>query len=90
MVGPSIEMGIRWHILVKIGIGNKEMDMVGDMVMGIKISREGPMEGLLLKLKHITPPQREGFPMEVHHFCLQVYLCMMALTQTLLMTGYTR
>ena len=43
------------------------MDMVEGMAMGIKISREGPMEGLLLKLKHITPPQREGSPIETHH-----------------------
>ena len=34
---------------------------------GNKISREGPMEGLLLRLKHITPPQGEGSPMEVHY-----------------------
>ena len=67
IVGPIIEMGIRWNILVKIGIGNKGMDMVEGMAMGIKINKEGPMEGLLLRLKHITPPQREGFPMETHH-----------------------
>ena len=45
----------------------KGMDMVGGMVMEIKISREGPMGGQLLKLKHTTPPQREGFPIEIHH-----------------------
>ena len=67
MVGPIIEVGIRWGILVKIGIGNRGMDMVEGMAMGINISREGPMEGLLLRLKYITPPQREGFPMETHH-----------------------
>ena len=47
---------------MKIGIGHKEMDMVEGMVMETKISREGPMGGLLLKLNHITPPQREGSP----------------------------
>ena len=62
MVGPIIEVGIRWGILVKIGIGNKGMDMVEGMAMGIKISREGPMEGLLLKLKHITPLQKGRVP----------------------------
>ena len=67
MVGPIIEVGIRWGILVKIGIGNRGMDMLEGMAMGIKISREGPMEGPLLKLKHITPPQREGSPIETHH-----------------------
>ena len=54
-------------MLIKIGIGDKGMDMVGGMVMETKISREGPMGGLLLKLKHITPPQREGSPIEIHH-----------------------
>ena len=67
MVGPIIEMGIKWGTLMKIGIRNREMDMVEGMAMGTEISREGPMEGLLLKLKHITPPQGEGFPMETHH-----------------------
>ena len=67
MVGPIIEMGIRWDILVKIGIGNKGMDMVEGMAMGIKISREGPMEELLLRLKHITPPQRERSSIKTHH-----------------------
>ena len=43
------------------------MDMVGGMVMEIKISREGPMGSLLLKLKHSTPPQREGSPIGIHH-----------------------
>ena len=37
------------------------------MAMGIETNKEGPMEGLLLRLKHITPPQREGLPMETHH-----------------------
>ena len=32
--------------------------MVEGMVMETKISSEGPMGGLLLKLKHITPPQK--------------------------------
>ena len=62
MVGPTIEMGIRWDIPVKIEIGNKEMDMVEGMAMGIEINKEGPMEGLLLRLKHITPPQRGRVP----------------------------
>ena len=35
--------------------------MVEGMVMGIEINEEGPMEGQLLRLKHITPPQRD-FP----------------------------
>ena len=48
MVGPIIEVGIRWGILVKIGIGNRGMDMVEGMAMEIEISREGPMEELLL------------------------------------------
>ena len=52
---------------MKIGTGDKEMDMVGGMVMETKISREGPMGGLLLKLKHTTPPQKEGSPIEIHH-----------------------
>ena len=56
MVGPIIEMGIRWGILVKIGIGKRGMDIVEGMVMAINISREGPMEGLLLRPKHTTPP----------------------------------
>ena len=43
------------------------MDMVGGMVMETKISKEGPMEGQLLKLKHSTPPQREGSPIKIHH-----------------------
>ena len=43
------------------------MDMVEGMAMGIETNKEGPMEGLLLRLKHTTPPQREGFPMETHH-----------------------
>ena len=60
-------MGIRWGIPVKIGIGNKEMDMVGGMAMGTKTNREGPMEGLLLRLKHSTLPQREGSPIKIHH-----------------------
>ena len=64
MVGPIIEMGIRWDIPVKIGIGNKGMDMVEGMAMGIETNKEEPMEGLLLKPKHTTPPQREDFPME--------------------------
>ena len=67
MVGPIIEMGIRWDIPVKIESGNKGMDMVEGMVMGIETSREGPMEGLLLRPKHTTPPQREGSPIEIHH-----------------------
>ena len=67
MVDPTIEMGIRWDIPVKIEIENREMDMVEGVVMGIEINKEGPMEGLLLRLKCITPPQREGFPMEIHH-----------------------
>ena len=67
MVGPIIEMGIRWGILVKIGIGNRGMDMVEGMAMAINISRKGPMEGLLLRLKHNTPPQREGSPIKTHH-----------------------
>ena len=67
MVDLIIEMGIKWGILVRIEIKNREMDMVEGMVMETGICREGPMEGLLLKLKHITPPQREGFPMETHH-----------------------
>ena len=46
---------------------NRGMDMVGGMAMEIKTSREGPMEGLLLKLKHNTPPQREGSPIKTHH-----------------------
>ena len=67
MVGTPIEMGIRWGVLVKIGIRDKGMNMVGGMAMGIKTSREGSMEGLLLRLKHITPPQREGSPIKTHH-----------------------
>ena len=67
MVGPIIEMGIRWDILVRIGIGSKGMDMVEGMAMGININRERPMEGLLSRLKHITPPQREGSPIKIHH-----------------------
>ena len=43
------------------------MDMVEGMVMETKISRKGPMGDLLLKPKHITPPQREGSPIEIHH-----------------------
>ena len=43
-------------MLMKIGTGDKGMDMAGGMVMEIKISREGPMGGQLLKLKHTTPP----------------------------------
>ena len=54
-------------MLMKIGIGDKGMDMVEGMVMETKISREGPMGALLLKLKHTTPPQREGSPIEIHH-----------------------
>ena len=54
-------------MLMKIGIEDKGMDMVGGMVMEIKISREGPMGGQLLKLKHTTPPQRERSPIEIHH-----------------------
>ena len=54
-------------MLMKMGIGDKGMDMVGGMVMEIKISREGPMGGQLLKLKHTTPLQREGSPIEIHH-----------------------
>ena len=54
-------------MLMKVGIGDKGMDMVGDMVMEIKVSREGPMGGKLLKLKHTTPPQREGSPIEMYH-----------------------
>ena len=46
MVGPAIEMGIRRDIPVKIEIGNKGMDMVEGMVMGIELNKEGPMEGL--------------------------------------------
>ena len=45
----------------------QKMDIVEGMAMGIKTGREGPMGGLLLRLKHITPPQGEGFPMEIHH-----------------------
>ena len=56
-MGPIIEVGIRWGILVKIEIGNRGMDMVEGMVMGIKISRKGPTEGLLLKLTHYTTPK---------------------------------
>ena len=67
MVGPIIEMGIRWDIPVKIESRNKGMDMVEGMAMGIETNKEGPMEGLLLRLKHTTPPQREGFPMETHY-----------------------
>ena len=67
MVGPIIEMGIRWDILVRIGIRNKGMDMVEGMVMKINISKERPMEGLLPRLKHITPPQREESPIKTHH-----------------------
>ena len=67
MVGPTIEMGIRWDILVKIGNGNKGIDMVEGMAMGIKINKEGPMEGLLLRIKHTTLPQREGSPIKTHH-----------------------
>ena len=52
---------------MKIGIRDKEMDMVEGMVMETKISRERPMGGLLPKLKHTTPPQREGAPIEIHH-----------------------
>ena len=51
---------------MKVGIGNKGMDMAEGMVMGIDISREGPMEGLLLRLKHNTLPQRKGFPIKTH------------------------
>ena len=54
-------------MLMKIGIGDRGMDMVEGMVMETKISREGPMGGLLLKLKHTTSPQREGSPIEIHH-----------------------
>ena len=39
----------------------------GRRVMETRISREGPMGGLLLKPKHTTPPQREGSPIEIHH-----------------------
>ena len=67
MMGPIIKMGTRWDILVKIGIGNKGMDMVEGMAMGIKTSKEGPIGGPLLKLKHNTSPQREGFPIKTHH-----------------------
>ena len=67
IMGPIIEMGIRWGILVKVGIGNRGMDMVEGMAMEIEISREGPVEGLLLRLKHNTPPQRKGFPIKTHH-----------------------
>ena len=54
-------------MLMKIEIGNKGIDMVEGMVIETKISREGPMGGLLLKLKHTTPPQRKGSPIEIHH-----------------------
>ena len=67
MAGPAIGMGIKRGMLMKIGIGNKGMDMVGGMVKETIISREGPMGGLLLKLKHTTPPQREESPIEIHH-----------------------
>ena len=66
MVDAIIEMGIKWDTPVKIEIGNKGMDMVEGMVMGIELNKEGPMEGLLLKLKHTMPPQREGSPIEIH------------------------
>ena len=52
---------------MKVGTGDKEMDMIEDMVVEIKISRERPMGGLLLKLKHITPPQREESPIKIHY-----------------------
>ena len=34
---------------------------------GNKNQQRRAMGGLLLKLKHITPPQREGSPMAIHH-----------------------
>ena len=46
---------------------NKGMDMAEGMAMEINISREGHIEGLLLRLKHNTPPQREGPPIKTYH-----------------------
>ena len=54
-------------MLIKIRIGDKGMDMVEGVGIETKISREGPMGGLLLKLRHTTPPQGEGSPIEIHH-----------------------
>ena len=54
-------------MLMKIGIGDKEMDMVEGMAVETKISSERPMGGPLLKLKHTTPPQREASPIKIHH-----------------------
>ena len=56
-------------MLMKIGIGDKGMDMVGGMVMENKNQqrRAHGGGGQLLKLKHTTPPQREGSPIEIQH-----------------------
>ena len=65
--GPNYRNGYQMGYPDKVGIGNKGMDMVEGMAMGIEISREGPMGGLLHRLKHNTPPQRKGFPIKTHH-----------------------
>ena len=65
--GPNYRNGYQMGYPSESRKWNKEMDMVGGMAMGIKTNKEGPMEGLLLRLKHITPSQREGSPIRTHH-----------------------
>ena len=52
---------------LKVKTGDKEMVMAGGMVMEIRISREGPQESQLLKLKHTIPPQKGGSSFETYH-----------------------
>ena len=64
---PSYRNGYQMRYVDENRNWGQRNGMVGGMVMEIKISREGPMGGQLLKLKHTTPPQREGPPIEIHH-----------------------
>ena len=57
--GPNYRSGYQMGYSSK----NRNWEQRNGYGMGIRISREGPMEGLLL----ITLPQREGSPMEIHH-----------------------
>ena len=52
-------MGIRWGILVKVGIGNRGMDMVEGMAMEIEISRRA-LGGTTTQTQtqHTTPKER--------------------------------
>ena len=50
-------------MLMKIGVGDKGMDMVEGMVMEIKISREGPMGGYATQTQtyYTTPKERVSY-----------------------------